>query len=183
MEPQEANAIAMVRGLVNTFEMHHQVLIRDEAVRAAVKFSHRYIPSRQLPDKAISLLDTACARVALSLHAPPAMVEHLRQKLAAVNVEADLLAKDARFGKEISPDLRRSTTRSDGPRPSFPERRDAGNGKGIGDRHPWPPESDRQHANGTRGWFRRRGTERPRHRCALRKTVPCWSAPKSMRPS
>lgn len=99
MEPQEANAIAMVRGLVNTFEMHHQVLIRDEAVRAAVKFSHRYIPSRQLPDKAISLLDTACARVALSLHAPPAMVEHLRQKLAAVNVEADLLAKDARFGK------------------------------------------------------------------------------------
>jgi len=99
MEPDEANAVAMVRGLVGTFEAHHQVLIRDEAVRAAVKLSHRYIPSRQLPDKAISLLDTACARVALSLHAQPAAVENLRQQLAAATVEASLLAKEASFGK------------------------------------------------------------------------------------
>lgn len=103
MEPEEASAIAMVRGLVNTFEAHHQVMIRDEAVRAAVKLSHRYIPSRQLPDKAISLLDTACARVALSLHAPPAMVENLRQRLAAAKAEKDLLAKEARFGKADEP--------------------------------------------------------------------------------
>ncbi|MFJ4293200.1 type VI secretion system ATPase TssH [Cupriavidus sp. NPDC089707] len=99
MEPEEAKAAAMVRGLVQTFEAHHQVLIRDEAVRAAVRLSHRYIPSRQLPDKAISLLDTACARVALSLHAPPAPVEHLRQQQAATNAECALLAKEAGFGK------------------------------------------------------------------------------------
>lgn len=58
----------MVRGLVDTLEKHHNVLILDEAVRAAVQLSHRYIPARQLPDKAISLLDTAAARVALTLH-------------------------------------------------------------------------------------------------------------------
>ncbi|MGO4812252.1 type VI secretion system ATPase TssH [Cupriavidus sp. 2MCAB6] len=103
MEPEEAKAVSMVRGLVDTFEAHHQVWIRDEAVRAAVKLSHRYIPSRQLPDKAISLLDTACARVALSLHAPPAVVDHLRQQLAAAETECALLAKEGGFGK---PDLR-----------------------------------------------------------------------------
>ena len=100
MEPQEANAVTMVRGLVPTFETHHKVLIRDEAVRAAVKLSHRYIPSRQLPDKAISLLDTACARVALSLHAPPATVELLRQRLAGAEAEAALLKKEAAFGRQ-----------------------------------------------------------------------------------
>lgn len=98
MEPEETTAVAMVRGLVRTFEDHHQVLIRDEAVRAAVRLSHRYLPSRQLPDKAISLLDTACARVALSLHAPPAEVEHLRHALAAADVECALLAREAELG-------------------------------------------------------------------------------------
>ncbi|MRS99351.1 type VI secretion system ATPase TssH [Ralstonia pickettii] len=99
MEPQEASAVAMVRGLVDTFETHHKVLIRDEAVHAAVKLSHRYIPSRQLPDKAISLLDTACARVSLSLHAPPVTVELARQRLAAAKAESALLAKEVAFGK------------------------------------------------------------------------------------
>ncbi|MFK0380192.1 type VI secretion system ATPase TssH [Pandoraea sp. NPDC090278] len=99
MEPEEASAVAMLRGLVATFETHHKVLILDDAVRAAVKLSHRYIPSRQLPDKAMSLLDTACARVALSLYTPPAAVEILRQRLSAAKTEADLLAKEACFGK------------------------------------------------------------------------------------
>jgi len=105
MEPEEASAVAMVRGLVRTFEAHHQVLIRDEAVRAAVKLSHRFIPARQLPDKAISLLDTACARVALSLHAPPPLVEHLSQQLAATGVEARLLQKEAALGRADAPRL------------------------------------------------------------------------------
>ncbi|HAD2174602.1 TPA_asm: AAA family ATPase [Salmonella enterica subsp. enterica] len=65
-EPEEIPAMEMVRGLVDTLEKHHNVLILDEAVRAAVQLSHRYIPARQLPDKAISLLDTAAARVALT---------------------------------------------------------------------------------------------------------------------
>ena len=99
MEPQEASAVEMVRGLVDTFAQHHGVVVLDEAVRAAVLLSHRYIPSRQLPDKAISLLDTACARVAMSLHAPPAAVEHLRQRMAALRTEIDLLHKEGVIGQ------------------------------------------------------------------------------------
>ncbi|MEJ8824229.1 type VI secretion system ATPase TssH [Variovorax humicola] len=93
-EPEETSAIEMVRGLVATFTAHHGVTVLDEAVRAAVLLSHRYIPARQLPDKAISLLDTACARVAMSLHAPPAAVEHLRQRIAALQIEFELLEKE-----------------------------------------------------------------------------------------
>lgn len=88
----------MVRGLVTTLEKHHDVLILDEAVRAAVQFSHRYIPARQLPDKAISLLDSAAARAALSLHTPPARVQYLRQQLNAAELELELLLKQEKMG-------------------------------------------------------------------------------------
>ncbi len=97
-EPEEAAAIEMVRGLATTFESHHGVLVLDEAVRAAVRLSHRYIPSRQLPDKAISLLDTAGARVALSLHTPPAAVQYLRQQIQAAQTEQELLEKQHNIG-------------------------------------------------------------------------------------
>jgi len=93
-EPEEMAAVQMVRGLVRALAEHHRVAVLDEAVRAAVMLSHRYIPARQLPDKAISLLDTACARVAMSLHAPPAAVEHLRQQAAALNTELELLDQE-----------------------------------------------------------------------------------------
>lgn len=102
-EPDEATGVEMVRGLVETFQKHHHVLILDEAVRAAVRLSARYIPSRQLPDKAISLLDTACARVALSLSAPPPQVEHLRRCLAALRVEQELLKKECIVLKDRTP--------------------------------------------------------------------------------
>lgn len=68
----------MMRGLLPVLEKHHGVWIMDEALRAAVRLSHRYIPARQLPDKAISLLDTACARVAVAQHAPPADLQQLK---------------------------------------------------------------------------------------------------------
>ncbi len=97
-EPVEVAAIDMVRGLVGTFEKHHGVIVLDDAVRAAVKLSHRYIPSRQLPDKAISLLDTASARVALSLHTPPSTVQYLRQQIKAAQTEYELLSKQQRIG-------------------------------------------------------------------------------------
>ncbi|EFH8235647.1 type VI secretion system ATPase TssH [Escherichia coli] len=97
-EPEEVAAVEMVRGLVTTLEKHHDVLILDEAVRAAVQLSHRYIPARQLPDKAISLLDTAAARVALSLHTPPARVQYLRQQLNAAELEQELLLKQEKMG-------------------------------------------------------------------------------------
>ncbi|CAN0626828.1 Chaperone protein ClpB [Burkholderia multivorans] len=100
-EPPEAAAIDMVRGLVQTFSRHHGVVVRDEAIRAAVTLSHRYIPSRQLPDKAISLLDTACARVALSQHAAPRELDDVRQRLAAARAEKALLEQEARIGLDV----------------------------------------------------------------------------------
>ncbi|CAN7759542.1 type VI secretion system ATPase TssH [Caballeronia sp. LjRoot34] len=105
MEPEEAAAIDMVRGLAPTFAKHHGVEILDEAIRAAVTLSHRYIPSRQLPDKAISLLDTACARVALSQHAPPGELQQVQQRLQAVQVERDLLKRESRIGVEVTTSL------------------------------------------------------------------------------
>ena len=78
-EPDEPKAILMLRGVASTLEKHHRVQLLDEAIEAAVKLSHRYIPARQLPDKAVSLLDTACARVAVSQHATPAEVEDCRR--------------------------------------------------------------------------------------------------------
>ncbi|HMQ12078.1 MAG TPA: AAA family ATPase, partial [Candidatus Competibacter phosphatis] len=80
-EPSEEKTILMMRGMASTMEQHHRVLILDEALEAAVKLSHRYIPARQLPDKAVSLLDTASARVAISLHAVPAEVEDCRRRI------------------------------------------------------------------------------------------------------
>nr|WP_161950065.1 type VI secretion system ATPase TssH [Paraburkholderia monticola] len=97
-EPEEPSAIDMVRGLARTLARHHGVVVLDEAIRAAVTLSHRYIPSRQLPDKAISLLDTACARVALSQHAPPRELQRIRERLQAARVEAELLDNEARIG-------------------------------------------------------------------------------------
>jgi type VI secretion system protein VasG len=90
----------MVRGLVPAFAKHHGVTILDEAVRAAVTLSHRYIPARQLPDKAISLLDTACARVALSLYAPSRELEDTEARLAALTSECNQLSQEAALGKD-----------------------------------------------------------------------------------
>src|SRR5205814_721026 len=74
-EPTEEVAIDMLRGMVATLQQHHGVEIVDDAVRDAVKLSHRYISGRQLPDKAISVLDTACARVAIGQNALPLEIE------------------------------------------------------------------------------------------------------------
>jgi len=101
-EPDEAAAVDMMRGLARNFAEHHGVDILDEAIRAAVTLSKRYIPSRQLPDKAISLLDTACARVALSQHAPPGELQDVRQRLLAAEVERDLLIREARIGQHVT---------------------------------------------------------------------------------
>ncbi|MBW8901283.1 MAG: AAA family ATPase, partial [Massilia sp.] len=80
-EPSEERAIRMMRGVASTMEKHHKVQILDEALEAAVRLSHRYIPARQLPDKSVSLIDTACARVAVSLHATPAEVDDSRKRI------------------------------------------------------------------------------------------------------
>lgn len=99
-EPAENTAVAMLRGLVPSLEKHHGVWIMDEAVQAAVKLSHRYIPARQLPDKAISLLDTACARIAVAQFAPPGELQKLNWQRETAKAELQSLEKARHFGKE-----------------------------------------------------------------------------------
>lgn len=96
-EPDEAKAVQMLRSTVSALENHHQVLLLDEAVVAAVKLSHRYIPARQLPDKAVALLDTACARVAVSLGSPPARLENCKRRIAALEIELGIARREARI--------------------------------------------------------------------------------------
>ncbi|WP_149141259.1 type VI secretion system ATPase TssH [Gemmobacter caeruleus] len=100
-EPSEEAAIRMLRGVAGVLEKHHRVEILDEAIDAAVRLSHRYIPARQLPDKAISLLDTVCARVAVSQHATPAEVEDIERRQQALEVEAAIIAREAAVGMEV----------------------------------------------------------------------------------
>ena len=97
-EPSVENAIRMCRGVAGVLEKHHQVEILDEAIAASVELSHRYIPSRQLPDKAISLLDTACARVAISQHATPGAVEDLQRRETALELEQTIAEREAGIG-------------------------------------------------------------------------------------
>lgn len=100
-EPSEHRAILMMRGVASTMEQHHQVQILDEALEAAVKLSHRYIPARQLPDKSVSLLDTACARVAISLHAVPAEVDDSRRRIEALETELAIIGREHAIGVAI----------------------------------------------------------------------------------
>jgi type VI secretion system protein VasG len=97
-EPGEDKALQMIRGVASTLERHHRVQILDEALEAAVRLSHRYIPARQLPDKAVSLLDTACARVAISQHAVPAEVEDCRRAIEALQTELEIIAREEAVG-------------------------------------------------------------------------------------
>ncbi|WP_417702944.1 type VI secretion system ATPase TssH [Pseudomonas sp.] len=101
-EPSEDKALLMMRGVASTMEKHHQVQILDEALDAAVKLSHRYIPARQLPDKSVSLLDTACARVAISLHAVPAEVDDSRRRIEALETELQIIAREHAIGIDVS---------------------------------------------------------------------------------
>jgi type VI secretion system protein VasG len=97
-EPDEPKALLMLRGLTSVLEKHHRVQVLDESLEAAVRLSHRYIPARQLPDKAVSLLDTACARVAVGHHAVPAQVEDARRKIDALKTESEILQREMAVG-------------------------------------------------------------------------------------
>jgi type VI secretion system protein VasG len=99
-EPDEATAIAMVRGLFATLEKHHNVRILDEAVGEAVRLSARYIAGRQLPDKAVSLIDTACARVAMSQSAVPSAIEDRQRRIALIDTEVAILDRETATGSE-----------------------------------------------------------------------------------
>ncbi|HEY4352183.1 MAG TPA: type VI secretion system ATPase TssH [Paraburkholderia sp.] len=101
-EPSEERGILMMRGVASVMEQHHRVQILDEALEAAVKLSHRYIPARQLPDKAVSLLDTACARVAISQHAVPAEVDDTRKRIDALHTELAIIGREKNVGIDVA---------------------------------------------------------------------------------
>src|SRR5437588_6316055 len=88
----------MIRGLSPVLEKHHKVDVLDEALVAAAQLSHRYIPARQLPDKAVSLIDTACARVAISQHATPPALEDSRRRIEALVAELAMVERETAIG-------------------------------------------------------------------------------------
>ncbi|MCP5208616.1 MAG: type VI secretion system ATPase TssH [Hahellaceae bacterium] len=93
-EPAESVAIDMMRGVSKTLQKHHRVRISDEAIIQSVKLSARYIPGRQLPDKSVSLLDTACARVSLSQSATPALIEDARRRIQQLAINIEMLEQE-----------------------------------------------------------------------------------------
>lgn len=97
-EPDEETAVRILRGLVPTLETHHRVMITDAAAQAAVRLSMRYLAGRQLPDKAVALLDTAAARVAMSQGSLPAALERARASQVALQAESDSLVRESRSG-------------------------------------------------------------------------------------
>lgn len=101
-EPGIAKAIMMMRGIASMLEKHHNVQILDEAIAAAVELSARYIPARQLPDKSVSVLDTTCARVAISQHAVPAEVDDARKRIDSLNTEMDIIGRDETAGFDVA---------------------------------------------------------------------------------
>jgi type VI secretion system protein VasG len=97
-EPDVTKGTQMMRGFAKTLEKHHKVRVLDEAIEDAVKLSHRYITDRQLPDKSVTLLDTACAKVALSQSAIPAALQDCQRELENLDVEAGILDREVAVG-------------------------------------------------------------------------------------
>jgi type VI secretion system protein VasG len=115
-EPTEHVASTMLRGIVGALEKHHKLRILDEAITSTVKLSHRYIAGRQLPDKAVSVLDTACARLALGQNTTPPAIEDLQRKIDAFEVQKRVLEREAKVGanhaeklKEIADETEKAT--------------------------------------------------------------------------
>ena len=105
-EPSEPAAVEMMRGLVATLEKHHGVAILDEAVKASVHLSHRYVSGRQLPDKSVSVLDTACARVNLSQTSVPPQVEDANRRIEQLEVAIGILRREQDSGGAHEEEIR-----------------------------------------------------------------------------
>ena len=101
-EPTETQCALMLRGVCQTLEKHHNVRILDEGLLAGVKLSHRYLPDRQLPDKAVSVLDTACARLALGQNSVPPPIEDAQRTLDDLAVQTRVLEREAAVGADHS---------------------------------------------------------------------------------
>jgi type VI secretion system protein VasG len=99
-EPTETQCDGMLRGIKETLEKHHKVTILDEGVTTAVRLSQRYISGRQLPDKAVSVLDTACARVSLAQNATPAALEDAQRRIELIDIEMGILEREGATGTD-----------------------------------------------------------------------------------
>ncbi|ALE58854.1 type VI secretion system ATPase TssH [Paraburkholderia sp. RL17-368-BIF-A] len=99
-EPSEALAAAMLRGMASLMEKHFNVRVLDDAITEAVRLSHRYISGRQLPDKAISVLDTACAKVALAHSSTPAAIDDTKKRLERIDAEIAALEREVASGAQ-----------------------------------------------------------------------------------
>jgi type VI secretion system protein VasG len=99
-EPTETQCALMMRGVAATLEKHHNVRILDDGLLASVRLSHRYLPDRQLPDKAISVMDTACARLALGQNSIPPAIEDARRTLEDLAVQSRILEREAAVGAD-----------------------------------------------------------------------------------
>jgi type VI secretion system protein VasG len=97
-EPTEEVACTMLRGIKASLEKHHKLRILDEAVTATVRLSHRYIAGRQLPDKAVSVLDTACARLSLGQNSTPPRLEDILRQIDALEVQKRVLERETKIG-------------------------------------------------------------------------------------
>ncbi len=97
-EPSEEKGVLMMRAISSKMEQHHKVQILDEGIDASVRLSNRYIPARQLPDKSVSLLDTASARVAVSQYATPAEVEDSQRRIEAMETELEIIGRETAIG-------------------------------------------------------------------------------------
>lgn len=112
-EPSEETCEVMIRSLAGSLERHHRVRILDEGIRAAVRLSHRYLSDRHLPDKAVSVLDTACARLALGQSSTPAAIEGLERQLEDIALQTRILSREAATGSDHSKELGELEARSD----------------------------------------------------------------------
>ncbi len=99
-EPEEKQCMTMLRGIASSLEKHHKVRILDEGVSAAVRLSHRFLAGRQLPDKAVSVLDTACARLALGQNATPPAIEDATRQIDDFDVQERVLARESAAGAD-----------------------------------------------------------------------------------
>ena len=99
-EPVELQCMVMLRGIVPALEKHHKVRILDEGLASAVRFSHRYLAGRQLPDKAVSVLDTACARLALGQTATPPAIEDATRQMDDLEVQQRILERESAVGAD-----------------------------------------------------------------------------------
>jgi type VI secretion system protein VasG len=101
-EPDEKKAVVMMRAIAPFLEKHHKVMITDEALLESVRLSHRYLPARQLPDKSVSVLDTACARIAIGLTTSPPAIEEANRIIGQLDRESRILEKETLMGREHS---------------------------------------------------------------------------------